>query len=819
MNTEELSQLLDVILDDLSARFIINLPEEELSDVTRICFALEQAHWFYEDFFRPQYPALPSVNLRQFTAALFSHCPMLWPFKEQHETAFDDFMKYKIRVPVRGAIMLNHDMTQCVLVRGWKSSAGWGFPKGKIDKDEDDSDCAVREIREECGFDISDLVKSNDFIEMVIKEQQVKLYIVREVPMDTSFEPQTRKEIGKIDWFKLDDLPTYNKEAQRSTNATKKKYYMVAPFLGPLRTWIKRYKKAKKTKASGAEVVVDPVVDVPTLLEDQVSFDESSQALKLLLGISERPEGPVERKAFNDTPSKHDLLAMLQGRSADAPVQEATTPSQFDRAPQISDSMLQHGSPARPPGFSDPRLVQDTMHQPFVGMPQPPPGPNPMFQGHSPQTHYAPPSHAPGMYPPGPPMFVGFPGMPPYPAQHMQPPPFMVVPSGPFAQQMHPMPPPNLHLLQQQHLMGMHPALHPQTPMMHGSPHSAHAGPVQQLSSPQRYAPVLASPQPVRAVPMPVATSSSPSRKTANPNAGSLLAILKPKAPAQAQDESAQEEMLAQENPVVARETGHLDESPVDPLNARPLQIFSSTRVPSHAQSMSLLNLLKSPVPVQPAMQRSAEQVSERMREVNLHSQGSQRQPHAQSTVQGQPAASPSGQQVSLLNLFRSTPPPSIKHLVQPERVNEVASQANQMSQPINGVRPEPAGSQASLLHLFKGPSATAKHDVDADQSWPQPQPKSQDYSAPVQRPQHPQYSPNQYAQQPAQPSQSQHLASLLGALKPPAPPFPAAPVEGSQPAALFSLLKQKPAEQAPPLPPKTHQQSLLALLSPTGNS
>jgi hypothetical protein len=35
---------------------------------------------------------------------------------------------------------------QCVLVKGWKSSAGWGFPKGKINEDEDEAFCAVREV-------------------------------------------------------------------------------------------------------------------------------------------------------------------------------------------------------------------------------------------------------------------------------------------------------------------------------------------------------------------------------------------------------------------------------------------------------------------------------------------------------------------------------------------------------------------------------------------------------------------------------------------------------------------------------------------------
>ncbi|KAI3484027.1 hypothetical protein L1887_53042 [Cichorium endivia] len=40
-------------LEDLSSRFIVNLPSDELSSIERICFQVEQAHWFYEDFLRP----------------------------------------------------------------------------------------------------------------------------------------------------------------------------------------------------------------------------------------------------------------------------------------------------------------------------------------------------------------------------------------------------------------------------------------------------------------------------------------------------------------------------------------------------------------------------------------------------------------------------------------------------------------------------------------------------------------------------------------------------------------------------------------------
>ena len=46
-----------------------------------------------------------------------------------------------------GAIILDPTMEKCLLVRGWRSVDGWGFPTGKINKDEADDACAVREAR------------------------------------------------------------------------------------------------------------------------------------------------------------------------------------------------------------------------------------------------------------------------------------------------------------------------------------------------------------------------------------------------------------------------------------------------------------------------------------------------------------------------------------------------------------------------------------------------------------------------------------------------------------------------------------------------
>lgn len=238
-------------------RFIVNLPREELESVERICFQVEEAQWFYEDFIRPLDPTLPSLNLRQFCLMIFQHCPLFAGYDDEvFSAAFSEFLAYKTRVPVRGAIMLNESMDAAVLVKGWKKSASWSFPRGKINKDEKDIDCAIREVYEETGYDIkaAGLIHNGDevkSIEITMREQHMKLFIFPGVPIDTHFEPRTRKEISKIQWYKLLDLPALKKtknqqqhqseEQELSRNASK--FYMVAPFMGPLKKHIAQLKK------------------------------------------------------------------------------------------------------------------------------------------------------------------------------------------------------------------------------------------------------------------------------------------------------------------------------------------------------------------------------------------------------------------------------------------------------------------------------------------------------------------------------------------------------------------------------------------------
>lgn len=544
-------------LDDLCVRFIVNLPQEELLSVERICFQIEEAQWFYEDFIRPLDPhGLPSMHLRKFSQLMFQHCPLFSAYSaELHQQAYDQFLAYKTRVPVRGAIMLNQDMTHAVLVKGWKKGAKWSFPRGKINKEEDDLDCAVREVWEETGYDLNEagLVLPKEqmkSITVTMREQSMMLYVFRGVPMDTYFEPRTRKEISKIDWYKLTDLPTVRRKNQAQPQGTgqdlikESSFYMVAPFLGPLRAWIKLQHKLDKQRArSGqhvppppaitddedlqAEVYSEAQLQGPTqplndsfanlvarlgqshphelAAQSQQSVDPAAELKKLLSvgrGLS-APTPPVE--APGGQPQANPLLALLQGsgghggQSGSLPQtpfeQIVQTPTQPPQTPHGQHRPLppQMGPPPSfpfPPHpsmqFQGQQHPQDMpLHLPHHFMPPPPP-PNQHFQ----QQGY-------GQQPPQHGQFTGAPGRgPEVPAASGLPTPKLTAHAlgllNSFKISDQKPTPPDVHAPLQQ----------PQysTPRMQ-QPHPQHAphelvSPPQMISPPSYQSPPLSQPQP-----------------------------------------------------------------------------------------------------------------------------------------------------------------------------------------------------------------------------------------------------------------------------------------------------------------------------------
>ncbi|EWC48531.1 hypothetical protein DRE_01753 [Drechslerella stenobrocha 248] len=251
----------DEVLSDLGVRFVVNLPQEELVSRERVCFQIEEAHWYYEDFIREQRPEFPGLSLPTFLGKIFAHNPMLnkWGM---HQDAYREFMEYKHRVPVRGGILLNPAMDKVVLVKGWKAGASWAFPRGKINKDEPDHICAVREVLEETGFDASELIDPKSFLVDVEEngDRHLQLYLIKNVPEDFKFHPLARKEISEVAWFPIQELQAQShahrkrREQARNNQKTgepepergpdnKLRVYKIYGFLPGMARWIKEQRR------------------------------------------------------------------------------------------------------------------------------------------------------------------------------------------------------------------------------------------------------------------------------------------------------------------------------------------------------------------------------------------------------------------------------------------------------------------------------------------------------------------------------------------------------------------------------------------------
>ncbi len=346
-------------LDDLCVRFIINLPQEicrrwrgyasklrRPSGSTRISSAL----WTRRS--RP----CPSVS---FCLRIFQHCPLLASFSvENHMRAFEEFLQYKTRVPVRGAILLNDAMDATVLVKGWKKGASWSFPRGKINKDEDDLDlrrpggCTKRQASTSETPAWSPPPTRLSSSTSPCGSSRCACTCSAASPTDTHFEPKTRKEISKIQWYRLSELPAFRKKGTNGQQdaaapANAKKFYMVAPFLVPLKKWVGQQKKKDALRAEthalhaahddllteddiGAQT--EPATEMARITPAIDTLEGATKELRRLLKVQPATQG-LQAPAPAADPARDKgeaLLAILQrsagwaSQLADSPARDAS---------------------------------------------------------------------------------------------------------------------------------------------------------------------------------------------------------------------------------------------------------------------------------------------------------------------------------------------------------------------------------------------------------------------------------------------------------------------------------------------------------------
>lgn len=302
---------LDRVLEDLLVRFIINCPPEDLSSVERELFHFEEASWFYTDFIKLMNQNLPTLKIKSLSQLIIKICPLIWKWDIKADEALAKFSKYKKTIPVRGAAIFNEDLNKILLVKGTESDS-WSFPRGKISKDEDDVDCCIREVKEEIGFDLTDYIDEDQFIERNISAKNYKIYLIKNVPETFNFEPQVRNEIEKIKWF---DFKTVTKNIYRSNHSFK--YYLINSMIRPISMWVRHQKQVKN--------------------EDQLK-EYAEEQLKLLLGITKEEtidpgrdllnmlHSAVQSSEINNTSNQTQILPPSQPPIAKGEEEEQQQP-------------------------------------------------------------------------------------------------------------------------------------------------------------------------------------------------------------------------------------------------------------------------------------------------------------------------------------------------------------------------------------------------------------------------------------------------------------------------------------------------------------
>eukprot|EP00198_Chlamydomonas_reinhardtii_P003211 XP_001692547.1 decapping enzyme complex catalytic component [Chlamydomonas reinhardtii] len=192
------------VLEDLCCKFILTAPKDALGK-DKLFFLVEQAWWYYEDKVRPMAKSR-GTELRHYSSyatfaePLFRKVEILKPLRVNLQAYLEDYRKYK----------------QVLLVRGNKSSMGWGFPRGKVNEGETEATCAIREVLEETGYDIRSQLREPDYIEVTADGKRHKLYIVTGLdPTTQEFEPHSKWEIGAYAWHRVDALPATADEASQ----------------------------------------------------------------------------------------------------------------------------------------------------------------------------------------------------------------------------------------------------------------------------------------------------------------------------------------------------------------------------------------------------------------------------------------------------------------------------------------------------------------------------------------------------------------------------------------------------------------------------
>eukprot|EP01029_Cantina_marsupialis_P007943 TRINITY_DN190_c0_g1_i2.p1 TRINITY_DN190_c0_g1~~TRINITY_DN190_c0_g1_i2.p1 ORF type:complete len:489 (-),score=132.10 TRINITY_DN190_c0_g1_i2:1790-3256(-) len=189
-------------LDECVVRFLLLLPEEEYVH-ERLLMNIEKAHWFYMDFLQPASSRLPNLKFYLFCRLIFKR-PAMQKFVQDNANIGTIMREYKRNIPRTGLVVLNKKQDKVLLVQSMNTKS-YMLPQGKLDESETPLEAAIREGKEEIGYDCSPYLQADKtvYYEDFFSKQ---FFMCVGVPENAKFETQTRGEISDIKWFKFDEI-------------------------------------------------------------------------------------------------------------------------------------------------------------------------------------------------------------------------------------------------------------------------------------------------------------------------------------------------------------------------------------------------------------------------------------------------------------------------------------------------------------------------------------------------------------------------------------------------------------------------------------
>ncbi|KAM7533800.1 hypothetical protein Aperf_G00000110526 [Anoplocephala perfoliata] len=164
-------------------------------------------HWRYLDTSGRQTGRRRNITIRQFCEETFTRFPKMLPFRADWERRLEEWIDIRKRTSIGCALIIDESFKYCLLLKGFWSKL-WQLPGGKVETGESYTDCAIRETREEVGFDISSKVDESLSVYMAGPPRNVTTYIIEGVAFNTPFKALTKGEVDTIRWYEISRLPT-----------------------------------------------------------------------------------------------------------------------------------------------------------------------------------------------------------------------------------------------------------------------------------------------------------------------------------------------------------------------------------------------------------------------------------------------------------------------------------------------------------------------------------------------------------------------------------------------------------------------------------